>query len=177
MQTPARFCQLRDKAWRVDLLHGKDVETLLDGVVHSKTQVGTLWVDLTVREIHRLTKRGSLDFGGSEYSPAETVPLKAHRRSEEDKYGWWELRHGMYLLHFNESLSLPAGHTALLTPHPRLTATGSAHASTYLSAGDPLNAVLDLPQAGCALKENCRVSRLQVFKNGFRGLSSPESAQ
>ena len=149
----------------MNLLHGEDVETFLNGVIHAKTQVGTLWVDLTVKEIHRLTKRGSLDFGGSEYCPAETVPLKAHRRADDDKYGWWELRHGMYLIHYNESLDLPDNHMAVLSPHPRLTATGSTHSKTHLFRGDSFHSVLDIPQAGCALKENCRVTRLQVFRN------------
>jgi deoxycytidine triphosphate deaminase len=150
-------------------MHGKDIEELLDGIIHSKTQVGILWVDLTVKEIHRLTKRGSLDFGGSEYCPAETVPLKAHKRTDDDKYGWWELRHGMYLIHYNETLNLPDNHTALITPHPRLIATGSAHSTTYLSQGEGLQSVLDIPQTGCALKENCRTSRLQVFKTTGAG--------
>lgn len=148
----------------MNLLTGEDVETFLNGIIHAKTQVGSLWVDLTVKEIHRLTKRGSLDFGGSEYCPAETVPLKAHRRADDDKYGWWELRHGMYLIHYNESLNLPDNYMAVLSPHPRLTATGSTHSKTNLFHGDSFNSVLDIPQAGCALKENCRVSRLQVFR-------------
>jgi hypothetical protein len=149
----------------MELLTGLNAEAYLTGLVHAKTQVGSHWVDLTVAAVHRLTKRGALDFGGSEYAPASTVAMNTHKRNDDDKYGWWELRHGMYLLHFNEQLhELSEEHVALLTPHPRLTATGANHTSSYLFREDRLSAVLDVPLAGVALKENCRVSRLQVFK-------------
>lgn len=149
----------------MQLLKGTETESLLEGLVYAKKQVGTYWVDLTVAEIHRFTKPGALDFGGSEYAAAETVAIGAERRAEDDKYGWWELEPGIYKLRFNEFWSsLPDNLMAFLAPHPRLLASGASHPSGYLFSGDDLSATLEVPQAGVALKKNCRTTRLQIFR-------------
>ena len=159
------FDSVGAKTLRMQLLTGLEAQSFVQGLVHDKTQVGNFWIDLSVATIQRMAKRGTLDFGGSEYGPAVTVGLHSHKRQEDDKYGWWELRDGIYLLSFNEKLEgLPENHAAFLAPHPRLIATGAFHASSYFFAGDEMSAALAVPQAGCALKQNCRVSRLQIFK-------------
>jgi dUTP diphosphatase len=149
----------------MELLTGLEAQSYVQGLVHEKTQVGAFWLDLTVAAVQRLTKRGTLDFGGSEFSAAESLPLRSNKRRDDDKYGWWELGDGMYRVIFNEQLNkLPDDHAAFLAPHPRLISAGASHTSSYFFQGDDLSAVVNVPQAGCALKQNCRVSRLQVFK-------------
>jgi len=41
-------------------------------IVHKDTQQQEFSLDLTVREIQNFTGPGSLDFGGSEFTPAST---------------------------------------------------------------------------------------------------------
>ena len=146
------------------LLQGDEIVAVVDSIVHAKTQLEKNSLDLTVASIHRINKRGSLDFGGSEMQPAETVPLTSHKKGDDEKYGWWELRQGLYILCYNERLELSENLIGYLCPHPRLTQTGCTHTASYIQPGDKLSAVLHVPVAGCALKENCRVSRLQLFE-------------
>ena len=146
------------------MLTGTEITELLSGVIHEKTQVGPYWVDLTVSEVHRYTKRGRLDFGGSEYATAQSKALHPHKKSKDDKYGWWQLHQGLYLVVYNESLSsLKAGQAAQISPHPRLLQAGAYHASSAVVAEEKFASVLHVCKAGCAIKENSRVSRLQVW--------------
>lgn len=133
-------------------------------MISAKTQIQNFTVDLTVAEIHVFTKRGALDFGGSEFIPVSSKAIKAKLLSAEDKYGWWELHQGMYLVRYNERLESQNFSTGILSPHPRLIAAGAGHHSITVSPGNTLQSVLLIPQVGCALKQNCRVSQLQLFR-------------
>lgn len=146
-------------------LTGAETQSYLEGLVYAKTQVGARWVDLTVFEIHHFKSRGSLDFGGSEYRPAETATLTPHKLKDEDKYGWWELSEGTYLIKYNEKLvEFSDDELAEVLPHPRLLAAGGSHPAAYFSRGETLLTVLSVPPEGLALKQNCRVSRLRISR-------------
>ena len=146
-------------------LDGKAIVALLEGVVHAETQVDKFCVDLTVAQIHRFTKRGTLDFGGGECLGASTKALHPKKKGEDDKYGWWELHQGLYLLVYNEKFrNIDERHLATLSPHPRLLQAGAYHATSSVFVSESFTSVLHVSQVGCALKENCRVSRLQIWE-------------
>lgn len=144
-------------------LSGAKISEKLDGIIAPKNQVHDACVDLTVSKIQRFTKRGSLDFGGSEFRAAHFEAISSKKLNSDDKYGWWELSAGLYRLSFNEQISDDNFLSGYLTPHPRLIQAGCFHSSMIIEPGESLEAVLQVPEVGCALKENCRVSRLQLF--------------
>lgn len=137
----------------------------LDGLVHLDTQRADSGLDLTVDEVARLTGPGSLDFGGSEFEPADLTTLDPELADPADDYGWWVLEAGTYAVRFNEAIDLAEGQVGVVHPLPRLQRAGAAHAAFVVDgAEDPVEALLTVGAAGCRLKENCRVSRLLVLQ-------------
>jgi deoxycytidine triphosphate deaminase len=134
-----------------------------EGLIHLDTQRADRGLDLTVDEVQGLTGSGALDFGGSEFEAAPREPVEPKLAHPEDDYGWWELGAGTYLIRYNEALALEEDETALVFPLDRLRQAGASH-EAFVVAGrrDPVETLLRVEDAGCRLKENCRVSRLIV---------------
>src|SRR6056297_296004 len=86
-----------------------DLTAFVDDLVYEPTQTDSRGLDLTVDSISRITEPGRVDFGGGELEPAETEPVATEKRDPEDDYGWWELAEGVYLIDYNEALSIPDG--------------------------------------------------------------------
>lgn len=146
-----------------------DVEataTELEGLVHLETQRAAAGVDLTVARVARVAGAGRIDFGGSEHEPTDREVLTPERAAPGDDYGWWELAPGSYAVRYNESLDLAPGRIGLVHPLPRLQRAGAAHPAFVADGEGPLEALLTVGSGGCALKENCRVSRLLVVETG-----------
>ena len=141
----------------------KQVAEKLSGLLHLDTQGFPLGVDLTVAEVHRLTGGGKLDFGGSEFAAAETEKLAPEKVDAEDDYGWWHLEAGMYLIRYNERLTLAEGELGLVLPHERLLRAGASHGAFSVTGETGLETLLTVSEQGCQIKENARVSRLVVF--------------
>lgn len=147
-----------------------DAQTLTEDVrdvVHLDTQRASVGLDLTVASVHRLTGSGSVDFGGSEHEPASLEEVEAEVRHDGDEHGWWKLPAGTYVIRFNERLELGEGRWAHVLPLPRLLLAGAAHAAFLVDeshAGEPVQTLLTVGEAGCGLKENARVSRAVVMQ-------------
>lgn len=134
-------------------------------IIHHPTQQGSLTFDLTVREIHRFTARGSLDFGGSEFEPAPTEPLEAAKDNPEADYGWWELEAGMYQALLNETLNTDNDTLAVLGLHAHGQRSGLLGSTQLVTAssGKALTFPFRVPEAGCRIKENARIAVAAVF--------------
>ena len=94
------------------MIHGNiDMRTLVKNYVHAGKQFPehNLCAVITVRRIGEFSDPGSLDFGGSEYSEAEVQWRAPVKRKRDDKFGWWHLTAGRYVVEFNESLEVPPG--------------------------------------------------------------------
>ena len=140
-----------------------DTRSHVQDLLHLDTQEAAVGLDLTVGSIFRVTGPGSLDFGGSELEEADREEIDAVLRNPDDDYGWWELEAGAYLIRYNESLDLNDGRIAHVAPLERLLLAGASHPGFLVDGSrDPLETLLSVGQAGCNLKENCRVSRLIV---------------
>jgi hypothetical protein len=131
----------------------------LDGTVHRGKQVDTLGVHVTVASIQKTHARGMLDFGGSEYKEAAAHPLAIDEHRPNDKYGWWRLEEGVYVVVFNESVREGAP-PLLLTSSQRLLSCGAGIAACVCGSG-PLRSVLTVPAAGVNVKENARIGLLR----------------
>ena len=86
----------------VSFIPGFEAADRIKNLIHKDTQIGEDKVYLTVKQIYSLDKKGSLDFGGSELNLAKRKPLLPKKKLTEDKYGWWSLSRGIYLVEFNE---------------------------------------------------------------------------
>lgn len=145
------------------ILDAEDLLDCVDGIVHFDTQRAPDGLDLTVEAVFEVTGPGELDFGGSEFEPADRERIEPELASPDDDYGWWELKAGTYVIHYNEGVDLGADQLGRVHPLPRLQQAGASHAAfTVQGTRDSLAALLTVGTGGCGLKENCRVSRLMV---------------
>lgn len=139
-------------------------EEYVDDLIHLETQETDRGIDLTAGKIYGLELVGALDFGGSEFSAADLIEISPELVDEDDDYGWWRLEGGTYVIRFNESVD-PGDKVGLITPLPRLLATGATHPSLAVDSSDdgPLEVTVQVPVQGVRIKENARVSRLTVL--------------
>lgn len=152
------------------ILDADETRSQLAGLVHFDTQRAPAGLDLTVDRIARVTGPGRLDFGGSEFAPAEREAVAPRLAAPDDDYGWWELEAGTYVARYNETLELDPGRVGAVQPLPRLLRAGASHPAFVVEGGEgdggPLEVLLTVGDGGCALKENCRISRLLVADPG-----------
>lgn len=147
-----------------------DVARHLDGLVHLDTQRAPTGIDLTVDAVYRTTGPGSLDFGGGEFEEAAREKIAPARQNPDDDYGWWLLDEGAYVVAFNESLRLADGQRAVLRPLERTILAGAHHPVMRLTGDrDPIRTLLTVSDAGCRLKENARLTRIEVQNEAKTG--------
>ena len=158
------------KKWsikKMSLLQSDEVLKYLSNIIHKDTQQHERHIDLTVSEIHLLTGSGSLDFGGSEFKAAQSVPVSAEKRNSDDKYGWWQLKKGTYRAFFNESINEGQDYTAIVSPQIHTQEAGLV-SNTYLIASGEAVGTLSLnftvPETGCNIKENARFASLFLIE-------------
>ncbi len=148
------------------LLTGEEIAALLSGATYLPKQIEPNSVHLTARRVFRPTSGGSVDFGGGEYSESGVEAIPAAKLSPEDKYGWWDLKQGTYLLELNESVALPENTIGLLVPSPRITSNGASHPVQLLTGHcDRIIVPLLVPSVGIRIKQNARVSQLLVVRS------------
>lgn len=149
-----------------DILEGEQIGKLLRNLVYEKTQIHSESVDLTVKTISRIATTSSIDFGGSEYLPGKRVMLAPRKIDPVDKYGWWSLAEGEFLVNYNEDLSLPPHHLGILQPHERLIEAGVTHGTRFITeSGEKLISLVRVSQADVRIKENARISKLFVLQH------------
>ena len=156
----------------MQLASGKQLVQRVRNLISEKYQVHAFAVDLTAKQIYSLNPTGEVDFGGSEYLPAERHPVTSHQKHSQDRYQWWTLMHGAYLLEFNETLELAEDEMALLEPHERLLRAGAEHPAQFLRGTvNPLTTLLSVTSARVQVKQNARLSTLRVLR--FTGPKAP----
>ncbi|SMO91605.1 hypothetical protein [Gracilimonas mengyeensis] len=151
----------------MSLLPSKEILKHLSDIIHADTQQHEFNIDLTVSEVHLITGSGSLDFGGSEFHAAESVPVKPEKENPDDDYGWWKLKKGTHRLLFNESLEEIPNGIALISPHSHAQQAGLITNSRIITASedtDQLFMNIVVPEAGCRIKENARIASLIILE-------------
>ncbi len=144
---------------------GNDIVDYLENIIYKDTQIQEDGIHLTVYKIFQLTGRGELDFGGSEYKECKPREIPPEKRSPDDKYGWWSLNKGEYLLEFNEKVveSLLEENILVLQPAEMLTKNGSYHPTFIINKPGRITTTLFVGEAGLNIKENARISKLIVI--------------
>ena len=143
----------------------RKIQEIVGDYIHEGKQVvreGRSMV-LTVGRLGTIVGRGSLDFGGSEYAPAPVAWQKPVKKSADDKYGWWHLEAGSYLLELNESLLPEEGEELLIQIWDQAARTGVYHPTELVAEPrQPLTTVLQVPNGGVDIKENARITRVTL---------------
>lgn len=146
-------------------LSGNKAAEFIESLIHLDTQLNGKKVDLTVAEMYRPTHPGSLDFGGSEYQPAPRERLTPEKKNEGDKYGWWNLVPGTYIVEFNEKIKHLDQGFAMIIPHTRLLKTGASIPTHIPDPSDDKHLIpMQVAENGCNIKENARIASLLYFK-------------
>jgi len=136
-----------------------ELTAFVEDLVYEPTQTDSRGLDLTVDSIFQITEPGRVDFGGGELDPAETDPVATEKRDPEDDYGWWNLSEGVYLIAYNETLSLSDDMTLVMQTRDAVRARGAFHPTLHLGATESLDHVpLTVGPGGIKIKENARLS-------------------
>ena len=77
---------------------GSDVIDFLKDIIYKDKQVLEDGAHITVKKVFNLRERGDIDFGGCKYKECEIAEINPEERSVDDKYGWWRLEKGEYLI-------------------------------------------------------------------------------
>lgn len=148
------------------LLKSDELSNHIGSIIHQDTQQHDNHFDLTIAEIHQLTDAGSLDFGGSEFQPAERRVLDPQKKNASDDYGWWHLNKGIYQATMNEEIKEFKDTIALLAPHTHALQAGIIANTSILSGNEEGESVamnFRVPEAGCNIKENARFAVLYLL--------------
>ncbi len=149
----------------VSFIPGSEAADRIKNLIHKDTQTGEDKVYLTVKQIYSLDKRGSLDFGGSELNLAKRKPLLPKKKLTEDKYGWWNLNQGIYLVEFNEQIDLEDKEIAILESREELLQNGCFHPLRIITPKETLSFMpLNVGSQGINIKQNARISVLKIVK-------------
>lgn len=142
------------------------VISYLENLTYKNTQLQPDGVDLTVTEIHKITSPGSVDFGGGEYEESEVEKVAPNKRAPDDKYGWWTLSEGEYLIKYNEHINLSEGDLGIIQTKSWLIRNGSRHPTLTFTneRREEITSVLFVGSTGVKIKENARVSKLTVIE-------------
>jgi len=144
---------------------GFEAADRIKNLIHKDTQIGEDKVYVTVKQIYLLDEKGSLDFGGSELHLAERKPLLPKKKLTEDKYGWWNLNQGTYLVEFNEQIELKEKEIAILESQEELLQNGCFHPLRIITPKEKLSFIpLNVGHQGIDIKQNARISVLRIVK-------------
>lgn len=139
------------------LEESKTVLNNIENVIHEKTQVHKKSIDLTITKVYTIKNRGSLDFGGSEFKKSELKEINPEKKTEDEKYGWWNLNQGTYIVEYNEALIKNSG---IVQSIPRLLKTGCFIPMQIIEENDKIKSLLIVGPEGVDIKENARIAGL-----------------
>jgi hypothetical protein len=146
-------------------LKSSELRNHVNSIIHEETQQHNTHFDLTVNSIHKYTKAGSLDFGGSEFKAAEKE-LITPQKNQGDDYGWWNLPQGHYQATMNETIQEAEDTVALVGLHAHARAAGIISNASMLATeerGTPITLNFTTPGPGCNIKENARFAVLYLL--------------
>ncbi|MDZ7660281.1 hypothetical protein [Fodinibius sp.] len=146
-------------------LKSDELQDHVQSIIHKDTQQHKTHFDLTVDSIHKFTKAGSLDFGGSEFEAADKKMINPQKNQGED-YGWWNLPQGHYQATMNESIKEVEDTMAFINLHPHAREAGIVANTSMMPNqhnGNLITVNFFAPDPGCNIKENARFAVLYLL--------------
>ena len=143
-----------------------DENNLIENYINLEKQLTPNGFDLTVAKIFELASDGVLDFSNNERVLPKIKEILSQKNKPEDKYGWWQLKKGVYKIRTNETVRLPNDLIALAFSRTSLLRMGGFTQHGVWDAGfcgkGEFVLMVENPQ-GIKLKENARIAQLVFF--------------
>lgn len=153
----------------------KDV--LVENYINQEKQLTPNGFDLTVEKIFEYNLGGALDFSNKERIIPETKEIFPKKENLQDKYGWWQLKRGIYKIKTNEIVKIPNNLAAFAFSRTSLLRMGAFTQHGAWDAGfrgkSEFILVVENP-GGIKIKENARIVQLVFFRveetEGYKGI-------
>jgi dUTP pyrophosphatase len=153
-------------------------EKLIQNFISLKHQLTPNGFDLTVKKIFGFESEGKLDFSNKERILSELKEIKPVKEKKENKYGWWNLKKGCYLVETNEIVKLPLDLMAMGKPRSSSLRMGITINTGYWDSGFEGTSqflLIVLNPNGVKIKENARIcqiifARTKGTKGGYNGV-------
>ena len=151
---------------------------LIESYINLDVQLTPNGFDLTVGNIFKFNTSGALDFSNKEREIPEGEEILPQKKSPRDKFGWWNLKKGIYKVRTNEEVSLPLDLIAVAFSRTSLLRMGAFTQHGAWDAGfkgkSEFILVIENPK-GIRLKENARIAQLIFLKinaaiRGYQGI-------
>lgn len=153
----------------------KDV--LVENYINQEKQLTPNGFDLTVEKIFEYNLGGVLDFSNKERVIPETKEIFPKKENLQNKYGWWQLKRGIYKIKTNEIVKIPNNLAAFAFSRTSLLRMGAFTQHGVWDAGfrgkSEFILVVENP-GGIKIKENARIVQLIFFRveetEGYKGI-------
>lgn len=140
---------------------------LVNNAIDLKVQLNPNGFDLTVASISGFDSCGSLDFSNQERVIPPGKEILPRKAGAQDKFGWWNLKKGVYKVKTNEIVNLPLDLIALAFSRSSLLRMGAFTQHAVWDAGfkgrSEFVLIVDNPK-GLKLKQNARIAQLVFIK-------------
>lgn len=140
---------------------------LIEGQIDLDVQLTPNGIDLTASKIFAFDKPGALDFSNKERVVPEAKEIIAKKKNPADKFGWWNLKKGIYKIRTNETVNLPNDLVALAFSRTSLLRMGAFTQHGVWDAGfrgkGEFILAVENPK-GIKIKQNARVAQLIFLK-------------
>lgn len=151
---------------------------LLENFIDLEIQLTPNGFDLTVEKIFEFESAGFLDFSNSERVVPKGKEIKPKKRKIKDKYGWWNLKKGVYKIRTNEKVNLPKDLIALAFSRSSLLRMGGFTQVGVWDAGFEGKSEFILTVGnpkGIKIKQNARIAQMVFIKitktkHGYNGI-------
>ncbi len=152
--------------------------SIIEGYIDLNTQLTPNGFDLTAANIFGFNNRGQVDFSNKERILPGSDEINSCKLSNEEKFGWWDLKKGIYKVRTNETVNLPKDLTAMAFTRTSLLRMGVFTQHGVWDAGfrgrSEFVLVVENPY-GARIKQNARVAQLVFFginetKEGYNGV-------
>lgn len=166
------------------MLNDKEIKKLIKekGIIENYIDVDKQTTqngfDLTFSEVYRFTSSGAVDFSNSERVLPECEKIESKKENGDDKYGWWNLKPGVYKIVSNEKITLPNNMAGFALSRTTLLRMGVYVVNGFWEAGfsGRSEALLNVENPnGIKIKENARFAQIAFFyidevEEGYDGI-------
>lgn len=151
---------------------------LIENFIDLDVQLTPNGFDLTVEKIFGFEAAGALDFSNSERIVPAGKEIKPKKKKALDKYGWWNLKKGVYKIKTNEIINLSRNLMAIAFSRSSVLRMGAFTQTGVWDAGfsgkSEFLLVVGNPK-GIRIKQNARVAqivfeKIRMVKMGYEGV-------
>ena len=144
-----------------------ETKGLVEGYMNLDQQLTPNGFDLTAGKVFEFTSLGSLDFSNKERVVPAGKEIIAQKADPADKFGWWDLKAGIYKVRTNEAVNLPNNLAALAFSRTSLLRMGAFTQHGVWDAGFSGKGEFVLAVGNVSvikIKQNARIAQLIFYR-------------